>query len=140
MSFDLAVLSAKRPLNPEAVGQIYVQLCEEPDTWATLLEPDERVDAFVTETTTRWPQIDDVPEEEVDDCPWNVAFDQSPAHAISCISWSRAEEVAPVYIEAALRHGLYVYDPQEDRLFAPGKPGGLPDGNRRLFPRWRRRK
>ena len=119
MSFDLAVLSGKKPLKQEDAGGIYVQLCEEPDTWSNLLEPDERVAAFVHEITTRWPQIDDVPEEEVDDCPWNVAFDQSPAHAISCIAWSRADEVFPVYVEAALRHALYVYDPQEDNLLAP---------------------
>jgi len=119
MSFDLAVLSGKKPLSSDGAGEIYAQLCESPGTWPTLLEPDERIDAFVLEITTRWPQIDDVPEEEVDDCPWNIAFDQSPAHAISCISWSRAEEVFPVYVETALRHGLYVYDPQEDRLLVP---------------------
>ncbi len=119
MSFDLAVLSGQKRLIPADAGQIYVQLCEEPDTWSDLLEADDRVAAFVDEITARWPQIDDVPEDEVDDCPWNIEFDQSPAHAISCIAWSRAEEVAPVYLEIALRHGLYVYNPQEDKLFAP---------------------
>jgi len=115
-------MSGRRPLSREEGGRIYALLGEEP--WDELLEPDERVAAFVREITDRWPQIDDVPEEEVDDCPWAVEFDQSPAHVISCISWSRAEEVFPVYVETALRHGLYVYDPQDERLFAPEEPPG----------------
>ena len=77
------------------------------------------MDAFVAEITARWPQIDDVPDDEVDECPWNVQFDQSPAHVASTIAWSRAEEIHPVYIETARRHGLYVYDPQDDRVYEP---------------------
>jgi hypothetical protein len=98
-------MSGKRPLSGEEAGRIYEVLGEEP--WDDRLEPDEGVAAFVREITARWPQIDDVPEDEVDDCPWAVEFDQSPAHVVSAISWSRAEEVFPVYVETALRHGLY---------------------------------
>ena len=118
MSYDLAVLSAKRHLTPEDAAEAYERLCEEEDAMA-LVEPDGRIDAFVAEITARWPEIDDVRDDDIDGSPWNVAFDRSPGHIISAISWDRVDEVMPIYIETALRHGLYVYDPQEDFLHAP---------------------
>lgn len=117
MSFDLCVLSAKRPLTREEAAEAYSRLAD--DTNAAVLEADERIGLFLAEITARWPQIDDVPEEDEDECPWSVEFDQSPAHIISCIRWDRAERVYRVYVEMAMRHGLYVYDPQEDELHSP---------------------
>jgi hypothetical protein len=119
LSFDLAAFSGTRPLTRERVVDAYVRLSDDPDGWKVLLEADPAVEAFVAEISARWPQIDDVPNDEVDDCPWNVAFDQSTAHVSSAIAFSRADEVAPVYIDAAVRHGLYVYDPQDDKVYAP---------------------
>lgn len=90
------------------------------------VDRDERIEAFVADITARWPQIDDMPEEDVDECPWNVAFDQSPGHVISAIAWSRVEEVVPVFVETAHRHGLLVFDPQADALYAPEGGGDQP--------------
>ena len=117
MSFDLAVLSGKRRLTHEDAADAYERLCDEDDP--DVVEPDERIDAFVEEVTGRWPEIDDLPEEEVDDSPWTVALDRSPGHVLATISWDRVDEVAPVVVEVALKHGLHVYDPQEDELHAP---------------------
>jgi hypothetical protein len=65
--------------------------------------------------------------DDVDDCPWNVAFDESPAHVITAIAFSRADEVAPVYVDTALRHGLYVYDPQDDKVYRPDSSSYEPE-------------
>src|SRR4051812_48539207 len=121
MSFDLMALSGKKPLtHPQAAGA-YQLLCDDPDAWRTLLKPDEAIAAFVEEITTRWPQIDDLPRDQVDFSRWAVAFDLSPAHLISCIGWDSVDEVVPVYVRKALGHGLYVYDPQEDALREPAE-------------------
>ena len=73
----------------------------------------------MAEITSVWPEIDDWLDEDVDECPWNASFDLSPAYVISPISWERADDVVPVYVETALRLGLFAYDPQEEELLRP---------------------
>jgi len=119
VSFDLAVLSARQPLDPERAAETYARLAQG-EAWDGLLRSDPRIDDFVREITRWWPQPDDVPVDEVQQCPWTIGFDVSPAHVISAIAWSRADDVAPVYIESALRHGLNVFDPQAGVLHSPG--------------------
>lgn len=118
MSFDLAVFSSVRPLEPAQAADIYKRLAAG-ESWDRLLERDPRVADFVREITRRWPQIDAVPRDEIESCPWSVEFEISPAHVISALIWSRVEDVAPVYIETALKHGLNAFDPQADTLYSP---------------------
>lgn len=74
---------------------------------------------FLQELAARWPSIDDYPEDDVDDCPWNVDFDRSEASAILGIAWSRVEEVVPFVLDLAHRHDLHVYNPQDDTVTPP---------------------
>jgi hypothetical protein len=124
MSFDLAVFSAAAPLTADEAREVYLRLSDE-DDWSQWLKEDERVDRFAREIRQRWPDIDDLPEDEVDASPWSVGFDVSPAHMIVSFVWSTADEAVPAFIEMARRHGLYVFDPQEDVLI-------LPNGAKRL--------
>src|SRR5206468_657565 len=86
VSYDLSVWYCSRPLKPEEAGPFHVALCEGRRDG---LESSPRVRRFVDELTARYPQIDDVPEEQVDECPWTIAFDQSEGHVIMCIARSR---------------------------------------------------
>jgi hypothetical protein len=38
-------------------------------------------------------------------------------HVITCIGWSRAQEMAAVIIELTERHGLVCFDPQSGHVF-----------------------
>jgi hypothetical protein len=124
MSFDLAVFSAAAPLTADEARDVYLRLSDEED-WSQWLKEDARVDRFVSEIRQRWPDINDLPDDEVDDSPWSVGFDVSPAHLIVSFVWSTADQAVPAFIEVALRHGLYVFDPQEDALI-------LPNGQKRI--------
>jgi hypothetical protein len=120
MGFDLAVLSGAKPFEPDEAAEIYSRLAAGED-WEVLLQPDPNVDRFVQDITGQWPEIDDVGPGEADRCPWSQAFELSPAHVLTAMVWSRVDDVAPVYIQTALRHSLHVFDPQSGLLHSPGQ-------------------
>ena len=118
---------------------MYAALCEG-DT--TGLEPSPAIDAFYVELTGIHPEIDDVPEEDVDDtdlCPWSIAFDRSPGHLIVCCVWSKAEYVHELIHRLASKHGLAVFDPQSETITYPPPKGapGRPVATEARKPWWR---
>lgn len=132
MSFDLSVWYSSRPVRPEEAGRVHVALSERR---LDGVESSPRVLRFVDELTARYPQIDDVPEDEVDECPWTIAFDQSEGHVILCIASSRAAEMKPIVQELAAKHGLVCYDPQVDEVYNP--PGVRAARTVRTRPWWK---
>lgn len=115
MSFDLGVFYTERPQSDDDAGERYVALCDGSNL-ADWIEPSPKVEAFLNDLTTRYPQIDDVADEAVDDSPWSCAFDVSEGHAIMPMVWSRAEEMAAIIAELAAKHGLVCFDPQEGKI------------------------
>jgi len=118
VSFDLAIRSAARPLDPDQALRAYQRLAEG-EEWSSVLPEDPRIGPFVRALGARWPDLDSLPESEVDASPWSGGFELSPAHAVVFIRWSRCEEIAPVVIATALQPGLFVLDPQEGILHSP---------------------
>jgi hypothetical protein len=113
MSFDLGVWYPDRYLTSEESGRRYVHLCKG-DASDVVEHP--AVSAFYEELVAKHPEIDDVPEDRIDDhdyCPWSIMMHRSPGHVIMCSIWSRAEYVRAFVAELAARHGLVLYDPQE---------------------------
>jgi hypothetical protein len=119
MSYDLGVWYPHKRLTHKQAGDLYARLCE---SEADGVEPHPAVDAFYRELTGMHPEIDDVPEESIDDtdlCPWSVAFDRSPGHIIMCCVWSKADYVDTLVRKLARKHGLAVFDPQTGRVSYP---------------------
>jgi hypothetical protein len=120
MSFDLSVWSGNSRIASSRAGQIHERLCrgERP----TELQADPNIARFYRELTSRWPEIDGIPDQQVDDtnvCPWSSALDHSDAHVlISCV-WSAAEQVYSFVQQMAQKHRLVLYDPQSDEVHAP---------------------
>ena len=116
MSCDFAVWYPDRHLTDEQAGVVYHLLCEgESDGVA----PHPAIDAFDQEITARHPEIDDVPEEQLDNtelCPWSIAFDRAPGHLMMCCVWSKADYVERLVKELACKHGLAVFGPRRERL------------------------
>jgi len=116
MSFDLGVWYGDKPLTDAEAGDLYLKLCEQ--TWVPI-DRKPAVDAFYTELTNRYPEIDTVPEDELDACPWSCAHDRSGLHVVMAMRWSMCAEIAPVVHELAAKHGLVCYDPQESKVYLP---------------------
>jgi hypothetical protein len=120
MSFDLGVWNTNKRLTDAEAGKLYAALCQSQTEGVT---PHSAVDAFYAELTTRYPELDTVPDDRLDDpdhCPWSCALDRSPGHVIMPCVWSQAENVQRFVTQLAHKHGLTVYDPQMGRVSYPG--------------------
>ena len=118
MSYDLGIWYSSYPLTDAEADERYSAFLANGNGNGPVAT-DERLSRFVDELTSRFPQIDDVSEDEIDACPWSVAFDLSSSHVCTPIMWARAEDVAPFVLELAERHGLVCYDPQSRKVHLP---------------------
>lgn len=119
MSFDLAIWYPSKKLTNEEAGNLYAQLCEGIVDHVT---PHEAINSFYSAITALHPEIDDVPEDEIDNtdlCPWSAAFDRSPGHLIMSCVWSKAEYVEELVVTTALKYLLAIYNPQTGQYILP---------------------
>jgi hypothetical protein len=119
MSFDLSGWHTTKRLSDEEAGELYAALCE---SRTEGIAPHRAVDAFYAELTARYPEIDTVPDDRIDDhdyCPWSCALDRSPGHVNMPCVWSQAGNVERFVRQLARKHGLAVYDPQQGRVSYP---------------------
>lgn len=119
MSCDHSVWFPAKRLSHEEAGALHNALCEG-DTSG--VQPHPAVDAFYAELVALHPEIDDVPEDQIDNldlCPWSCAFDRSDGHIIMSCVWSRADHVSDLLQSLASKHGLALYDPQAARVHYP---------------------
>jgi hypothetical protein len=79
----------------------------------------ERIKRFVTDLTADYPQIDDLPEEKLNDCPWSCAFDWGTSWVIMSMVWSRCQETAKAIFHLSRQHGLALFDPQTEFAYLP---------------------
>jgi len=120
VSFDLAVLSAARPLDAEQARDAYERLASG-EEWYAVLPQDDRVAQFVAALSARWPDIDTLPEDQIEASPWSNGFDVSPAHVLLNMRWSSPDEIIQFCEATASALGLNLFDPQDGTLYAPGR-------------------
>jgi hypothetical protein len=109
------------PLTDKEAAEIYVHLCE---NWPYLEGESLSVAAFYDDLTRRWPEIDTVPEEEIDNkdyCPWSCALNRSGMAVVMPCVWSMAEDVEAFVRGLATKHGLVLFDPQSGTVSLPEK-------------------
>lgn len=123
MSYDLAVWHVSRPITTEEAADIYDRLGE-PDLTGVELYPG--VSAFMAELTAQYPQIDDWPEEDIDNCPWSVQFEHSDSYVVICMSHSRVSEIVPIVEEFAAKHDLVCFNPQWPCVVYPPRIAAMP--------------
>ena len=83
MSCDFGIWFPHQRLSDEQAGRVYQQLCAS-DLSGVQAHP--AVGAFYDELTAKYPEIDTIPEERIDDhdyCPWSCALDHSEAHVVT---------------------------------------------------------
>jgi len=134
MSFDMGVWYPSERLDDKAAADLYVRLCEGNLEGVT---PHPAIEGFYQELTFLHPQIDDIPEDRIDDtdyCPWSIAFDRSPGHLIMSCVWSKADYCRDLIMKLGAKHGLAVFNPQESTITYP--ESGPSQGTERK-PWWR---
>ena len=123
MSYDLAVWEGERPADDETAAKFFVEhvvpQIEEYDL-SNPVPPTPRIRAYVEALLARWPDIEVVGDELVnEDSPWSVSPLISDAigwFVYFPIQWSRAHEASAFAAEVAKQHGLICYDPQTESL------------------------
>ncbi len=118
MSFDLGVWYSTAPLSADDAAERHAALCEAEDL-ESLIEPHPSVRAFLDDLTSRYPSLDDVSDDDLENCPWSCSFDESAGHCLLAMAFSRVDDVALVVMELAQKHGLVCYDPQSDTVHLP---------------------
>jgi hypothetical protein len=119
MSFDLSVWHCEKWIGREEAGHVHVKLCQE---WPYLTGSSPRVEAFYKELTDRWPEIDTIALERIDDvdlCPWSCALSHSGMAVVLACVWSKADDVADYVTKLAEKHKLVLFDPQANRVILP---------------------
>jgi hypothetical protein len=117
VSYDIAVWEGTRPASDEAALETYN------DLWAryedTEEPPSARIVSYIEELTAKYPDLDDLSDDEVDDSPWadsplrgNV---MGPFFYFALVP-SKADETVPFIAETAQRHELVCFDPQQEKL------------------------
>jgi len=117
MSFDLAVWFSDTTPDPREALALYQKMCR--SEWAPGGEYPQ-VDAFHKDLCAAYPEIDSLPEEALDECPWSCAHDRSSGHMIIAMNYGHNLEAAStLVISLAEQHGLICYDPQNSHLYPP---------------------
>lgn len=122
MSYDFAVWFTPRRLTRDEADRLYAELCDGITTGA-VAHPS--VDDFYSELTAKHPELDDVPEDRIDDMdysPWSCSIARSPGHVIASCVLSKADKVWRLIRELGRKHGLAVFDPQRGKVFYPDEP------------------
>ncbi len=116
MSFYLAVWRSPAAISDSEAASRYQSLNRDRTTPPSF---DFQVYTFYSLLTALYPELELVPESEIDTCPWACAIDMSGSHVILAIRPEAFEEVAPQVRALAEEHDLVCFDPQAGKVHLP---------------------
>jgi hypothetical protein len=85
---------------------------------------------LVAEVEARFPPLESLSEDELERSPWSVSPEAAPGLAAFAMGFRWAERASPEIVEAALRLGLRVHDPQTRTAYTPSP---ILDGSRGMW-------
>lgn len=116
MSFQLAVWHTDKPLSLGAAGELFDGAIEGKDAG---LKPQPAMKAFFNHLLRRYPNLDNWPNDNVTECPWEEQPRFNPQYLVFNLLAEHIEQLEAVIIDMALANGLAVYDPQTPDLHLP---------------------
>ncbi len=120
MSYDLSVLSVRRAIcRNEAIATISALNQEDASSPVPTLIESARVQDFVTELESAYPQISSYSDDEVDSCPWSCDFYPEATHVTLCCSYSRSSEIVRHVLPLAHSLDLAVFDFVAELIYLP---------------------
>lgn len=76
---------------------------------------------FYCRLTNLYPEVEMVPEDELDACRWACSIDMPGSHVIMAIQPDKFEEVLPKVVAITERHQLVCFDPQAGKVYLPSQ-------------------
>jgi len=116
MSFCLAVWNSLTAISDSDAAAQYLLLSSDKSVRSRF---DGRVYAFYSSLTDRYPEIEMLPEDELDACPWACGIDFSVGHVIMAIQLEKSAKILPHVLALAGQHELVCYDPQAGKVHLP---------------------
>lgn len=123
MSHDLYLWHSPQPVTAQQAMTICHQLARSHDG---VVVPDAAVLAFHQELIERFPPLETLGDDDIDDSPRNMSPDATADRVILCMGLSRASKIGPFILELAKRHRLVCFDPSTGvvRNPPPARPNG----------------
>ncbi|PQO25999.1 hypothetical protein C5Y96_21345 [Blastopirellula marina] len=118
MSYDIAVWDLPRTFSRQEANQAWSEMFDGDDT-SELLEDSPKIDAFQRELEEKYPQLDTLPDDQLDASPWSCEFGPEGPTLTLSYAWSRAEEIAHVVFDLAMKHNLAVFDFNSELIYMP---------------------
>lgn len=136
MSFDIAVLSLEKKVTNAEATDIYAELNEGN---YSRIAPNDAINRIYHEVTAKHPEIDDVPDDKIDDldfCPWSCDIDKSDGHLIISTVWPKSDYAHKLVQEIATKHQLPTFDPQNGVITYPDGSSGIESEKKKWWQFW----
>ena len=116
MNFYLGVWNSPTANSDEEAAARYRELSDEKSVQP---EFDEQVYAFYSRLTSLYPEVEMVPEEELDACPWASGIDIAADYVILPIKIEQAQKIIGQIVSLAAKYELICFDPQAGKVYLP---------------------
>ena len=114
MSHDLGFFSFREGITTTDVRNAYLESCKGGNvSWPASAS----LDNFVQSLEDKYPCIDTLPDEDLDDSPWACGFDKGDGYIIVSMAFSQAEDVGNFIWSLLEKNKLIVFDPQADKAY-----------------------
>jgi hypothetical protein len=116
MNFYLGVWNSATAISNDEAAARYLALSDEKS-----VEPefDDQVYAFYSRLTSQYPEVEMIPEDELDACPWASALDVTGDHVIMAIQLEHAPKIIGHIVALAAQLVLVCFDPQAGKVYLP---------------------
>ena len=112
----LAVWNSPTAISDDEAAMRYVVLTSDKSAER---EFDGRVYTFYCGLTSLYPEVEMVPEDDLDSCPWACGLDVTGDHVIMAIQPEQSEKVVPQILALAAQEELVCFDPQSGKVHLP---------------------
>ncbi|MFL0853781.1 hypothetical protein ACJO2B_23660 [Vibrio parahaemolyticus] len=124
MSFDIAILSLEKRVSNSEASEIYAEILQ--GNFSNVAK-NTAIEDLYRDLTAKHPEIDDIPDDKVDDidfCPWSCEFDRSAGHIIISSVWPKSDYVYELVQSLAVKHELALFNPQAEVVVYPDGSDG----------------
>jgi len=116
MSFYLGVWSSPVAITDEEAAVRYAELNDGKPVRSKF---HDQVYAFYCRLTALYPEVEMVPEDDLDSCPWACGMDMAGDHVIMAILPEQSAAVLPQVLALAAKDELVCFDPQSGKVHLP---------------------
>jgi hypothetical protein len=116
MSFYLGVWNSPTAISDDEAGAEYHEHREENSVES---EFDAQVYGFYSRLTRHYPEVEMVPEDELDGSPWACSLDVTDIYVIIVIQPEKPKNIFPFIRALAAQYKLVCFDPQARKVHLP---------------------